>query len=154
MNGLNEMARLIVNKLAATVEWGQRGRSWNRPAGTARLTSLKTPSARSKNLADALEPGRSFVIWGGYANLMNYPAALAGAGLGFHQGIIWDKQWPVLTRKDFMGAHEWAFYGWKEGAAHYFNPEIKNAADLCPVELAERAMTYSSKRSAWAAALS
>ena len=115
-----------------------------------------------RNLADALEPGRSFYIWGGYANLMNYPAALAGAGLEFHQGIIWDKQWPVLTRKDFMGAHEWAFYGWKEGAAHYFNPEIKNATDLWsvkkvsppsmvhltekPVELAERAMTYSSKR--------
>jgi DNA modification methylase len=93
---------------------------------------------------------------------MNYPAALAGAGLEFHQGIIWDKQWPVLTRKDFMGAHEWAFYGWKAGAAHYFNPEIKNATDLWsvkkvappsmvhltekPVELAELAMTYSSKR--------
>ncbi len=115
-----------------------------------------------RNLADALEPGRSFYIWGGYANLMNYPAALAGVGLEFHQGVIWDKQWPVLTRKDFMGAHEWAFYGWKEGAAHYFNPEIKNATDLWsvkkiappsmvhltekPVELAERAMTYSSKR--------
>lgn len=115
-----------------------------------------------KNLADALEPGRSFYIWGGYANLMNYPAALAGAGLEFHQGVIWDKQWPVLTRKDFMGAHEWAFYGWKEGAAHYFNPEITNAQDIWrvkkvpppsmihltekPVELAELAMTYSSKR--------
>jgi DNA modification methylase len=115
-----------------------------------------------KNLADALEPGRSFYIWGGYANLMNYPAALAGAGLEFHQGIIWDKQWPVLTRKDFMGAHEWAFYGWKAGAAHYFNPEIKNATDLWsvkkvappamvhltekPAELGELAMTYSSKR--------
>ena len=115
-----------------------------------------------KNLGDALEPGRSFYIWGGYANLMNYPAALAGAALEFHQGIIWDKQWPVLTRKDFMGAHEWAYYGWKSGAAHYFNPEIKNATDLWsvkkvappsmvhltekPVELAELAMTYSSKR--------
>ncbi len=115
-----------------------------------------------KNLGDALEPGRSFYIWGGYANLLNYPAALAGAALEFHQGIIWDKQWPVLTRKDFMGAHEWAYYGWKSGAAHYFNPEIKNATDLWsvkkvappsmvhltekPVELAELAMTYSSKR--------
>lgn len=115
-----------------------------------------------KNLADALEPGRSFYIWGGYANLMNYPAALAGAGLEFHQGVIWHKQWPTLTRKDFMGDHEWCFYGWKEGAAHWFNPEIKNATDVWsvrkvtpqsmihltekPVELAELAMTYSSKR--------
>jgi DNA modification methylase len=114
------------------------------------------------NLSEALEPGRAFYIWGGYSNLKNYPAALEDSGLHFSQSIIWDKQWPVLTRKDFMGAHEWAYYGWREGAAHYFNPEIKNATDLWrvkkiappsmlhltekPVELAERAMTYSSKR--------
>lgn len=36
----------------------------------------------------------------------------------FSQTIIWDKMWPVLTRKDFLGAHEWCFYGWKEGAGH------------------------------------
>ena len=42
------------------------------------------------------------------------------AGLYFSQTIIWDKQHPVLTRKDFMGAHEWCFYCWKEGAAHQF----------------------------------
>jgi DNA modification methylase len=114
------------------------------------------------NMATALDPGRSFYIWGGYSNIKNYPGALDGAGLEFHQAIIWDKQWPVLTRKDFMGAHEWAFYGWREGAAHWFNPEITNATDLWrvkkvtpatmvhltekPVELAELAMTYSSRR--------
>ena len=65
----------------------------------------------------------------------------------------------MLTRKDFMGAHEWCFYGWKEGAAHkFFGPN--NAPDLWhvkkvnpqkmvhltekPVELAVRAMQYSS----------
>lgn len=113
-------------------------------------------------VADALEPGRSFYLWGGYANLANYPAALRDAGLYFSQTIIWVKEWPVLTRKDFMGNHEWAFYGWREGAAHFFNPGITNATDTwtCkkinpasmvhltekPVELAERAMMYSSRR--------
>jgi DNA modification methylase len=74
--------------------------------------------------------------------------------------IIWDKQHPVLTRKDYMGAHEWCFYGWKEGAAHhYYGPN--NATDLWaikkvnpqsmvhltekPVELAARALEHSSK---------
>jgi DNA modification methylase len=115
------------------------------------------------NLAGALEPGRGFYIWGGYANCTNYPPALKTAGLYFSQAVIWVKEWPVLTRKDFMGNHEWCFYGWKEGAAHYFNPEITNATDVWsvrkvtpqsmvhltekPVELAERAMTYSSRRS-------
>jgi DNA modification methylase len=59
-----------------------------------------------------------------------------------------------------MGAHEWCFYGWKEGAAHqFFGPA--NATDLWavkkvnpqsmihltekPVELAARAIEYSSK---------
>ena len=66
----------------------------------------------------------------------------------------------MLTRKDFMGDHEWCFYGWREGAAHqFFGPN--NATDLWaikkvnpqsmihltekPVELAARAMEYSSK---------
>jgi DNA modification methylase len=59
-----------------------------------------------------------------------------------------------------MGAHEWCFYGWREGAGHkYFGPN--NATDVWPVkkvnpqamihltekpvELAARAMNYSSR---------
>jgi DNA modification methylase len=104
-------------------------------------------------------PGRCFYIWGGYANLGNYPPFLSRHALYFSQSIVWDKQHPVLTRKDFMGAFELAFYGWKEGAGHkYYGPN--NATDLWqvkkvnpqsmihltekPVELAVRAMQYSS----------
>lgn len=93
------------------------------------------------------------------ANVANYPPALKEAGLYFSQTIIWDKLHPVLTRKDFMGAHEWVFYTWKEGAGHkFYGPN--NATDLWhikkvnpqsmvhltekPVELAVRAIQYSS----------
>jgi DNA modification methylase len=72
------------------------------------------------NASRVLMPGGSFYIWGGYANIANYPAALKDAELFFAQGIIWIKEHPVMTRKDFMGNHEWCFYGWKEGAAHRF----------------------------------
>src|SRR5262249_36331108 len=72
------------------------------------------------NLARVLQPGRGFYIWGGYANCGNYPPVLKACELYFSQAIIWDKQHPVLTRKDYMGAHEWCFYGWKLGAAHHF----------------------------------
>ena len=118
------------------------------------------------NMARVLQPGRGFYIWGGYANLGNYPPVLKKNGLYFSQGIVWDKQHPVLTRKDFMGALEIGFYGWKEGAAHvYFGPN--NATDLWhvkkvnpqsmihltekPAELAVRAMQYSSRpaRTSW-----
>jgi DNA modification methylase len=112
------------------------------------------------NMARVLAPGRGFYIWGGYANLGNYPPFLKRNGLYFSQGIVWDKQHPVLTRKDFMGCFEIAYYGWKEGAAHeFFGPN--NALDLWhvkklhssktvhltekPVELAVRAMQYSSR---------
>ena len=112
------------------------------------------------NLARVLEPGRAFYIWGGYANCANYPPVLQATGLYFSQAIIWDKQHPVLTRKDYMGAHEWCFYGWREGAAHqFFGPA--NATDVWevqkvnphsmihltekPVELATRALQYSSR---------
>ena len=111
------------------------------------------------NASRVLKPGGSFFIWGGYANLGNYPAPLKAAGLYFSQGIVWDKQHPVLTRKDFMGAFEICFYGWKEGAGHkYYGPN--NATDLWhvkkvnpqamvhltekPVELAVRSIQYSS----------
>jgi DNA modification methylase len=113
------------------------------------------------NFARVLQSGRGFYIWGGYANLGNYPPHLKAHGLYFSQAIVWNKEHPVLTRKDFMGCFELAFYGWKEGAAHqFFGP--KNALDLWsikkvnpqsminltqkPVELATRAMEYSSKR--------
>jgi len=112
------------------------------------------------NIARVLLPGRSFYIWGGYANCGNYPPVLKVVGLYFSQSIIWDKQHPVLTRKDFMGAHEWAFYGWREGAGHqFFGPA--NVPDIWavkkippqqtehltskPIELAVRAIQYSSR---------
>jgi DNA modification methylase len=112
------------------------------------------------NIARVLLPGRGFYIWGGYANIANYPPVLKACGLYFSQSIIWDKQHPVLTRKDYMGAHEWAYYGWKEGAAHVFlrppnvpdlwhvkkvNPQSMIHLTEKPVELATRAMQYSSR---------
>ena len=111
------------------------------------------------NIARVLEPGRSFYIWGGYANIANYPPVLKACELYFTQWIIWVKEHPVLTRKDFMGNHEVAFYGWKEGAGHKFygpnnvtdvwsvkkvNPQSMIHLTEKPVELAVRAIQYSS----------
>jgi DNA modification methylase len=112
------------------------------------------------NVARVLLPGRAAYIWGGYANCANYPPVLKRVGLYFSQAIIWVKEHPVLTRKDFMGNHEWCFYSWREGAGHqFFGPN--NATDVWsvkkvnpqnmihltqkPVELATRAIEYSSR---------
>ncbi len=72
------------------------------------------------NIARVLLPGRAAYVWGGYANLANYPPMLKKHGLYFSQCIVWDKLHPVLTRKDFMGSFEICFYCWREGAAHQF----------------------------------
>ncbi len=113
------------------------------------------------NASRVMLPGRAAYIWGGYANVANYPPALKEADFYFSQTIIWDKQHPVLTRKDFMGAHEWCFYSWKIGAAHVFYgpanvPDLWHVKKVTPqhmvhltekpVELAARAIQYSSKQ--------
>ena len=112
------------------------------------------------NIARVLLPGRGFYVWGGYANLGNYPPFLKKHDLYFSQAIVWDKQHPVLTRKDYMGAFELAFYGWRLGAAHQFlgpnnatdlwhvkkvNPQSMIHLTEKSVELAERAIQYSSR---------
>ena len=112
------------------------------------------------NIARVLVPGRSFYIWGGYANLGNYPPVLKACELYFSQGIVWDKEHPVLTRKDFMGSFEICFYGWREGAGHHFfgpnnardlwhvkkvNPQNMLHLTQKPTELAVRAIEYSSR---------
>src|SRR4029078_10955239 len=54
------------------------------------------------NMARVLAPGRGFYIWGGYANLGNYPPFLKKNGLYFSQGIVWDKQHPVLPTQALL----------------------------------------------------
>jgi DNA modification methylase len=112
------------------------------------------------NITRVLTTGGTFYIWGGYANCGNYPPVLKRCELYFAQAIIWIKEHPVLTRKDFMGNHEWCFYGWKEGAAHRFfgpanvpdtwsikkvNPQSMVHLTEKPVELARRAIEFSSR---------
>ncbi len=120
------------------------------------------------NVARVLEPGRSFYIWGGgypaeagtKSNNELFPYTLRHLDLRFSQLIIWNKGSGVINRKDFMGQYEVCFYGWREGAAHhFFGPN--NITDVWsvqkvthqamvhltekPVELAVRAMQYSSR---------
>ena len=115
------------------------------------------------NIAHVLKPGGACYIWGGYKNFANYPSALKESGLYFSQLIVWDKQWPVMTRLDFLGAVEFCFYGWRErkqaGTGHKFygthdisnlwrakkhNPQNYIHLTQKPCELAINAIEYSS----------
>jgi DNA modification methylase len=92
------------------------------------------------NAAGVMVPGASMYVWGGYANVANYPPALAAAGMYFAQAIIWVKEHPVMTRKDFMGNHEWCFYGWREGGPHrWFGPRnLTDVWHVAPAKLTGR----------------
>jgi len=101
------------------------------------------------NIESSLEPSGAFYIWGGYSNLTNYPPAIKYAGLYYSQAIIWVKSMSVFTRKDFMGKHEIAFYGWKEikgkGKHKFCGPnnvtdvwEIKNVPRQDMIHLTEK----------------
>jgi len=110
--------------------------------------------------ARVLKAGGAFYIWGGYeSGPANYPPAFEECGFYFSQTIIWVKQ-PVLTRKDFLGAHEMCFYGWRQGAGHkFYGPnnmrdvwDVKKVSQQKmvhltekPVELAVRAIQCSSR---------
>ena len=112
------------------------------------------------NIVHVLDAGRTAYIWGGYANLANYPQVMKKHRLYLSQCLVWNKLHPVLARKDFLCSYELCFYCWKEGAAHkFFGPnnvpdlwDVKKIASQNtvhltekPVELAVRAIQYSSQ---------
>ena len=79
-------------------------------AAGQRLLSPRKSSTASCTPGSATWPAcccraAGFYIWGGYANCGNYPPVLKKPrGCTSARRIIWDKEHPVLTRKDFMGA--------------------------------------------------
>ncbi|HQL73925.1 MAG TPA: ParB N-terminal domain-containing protein [Phycisphaerae bacterium] len=122
-NGLTHHQQSDVDRNGVPQATHKKLRAKDRPLANDFVTDeafAKMLRAWFGNIARVLLPGHSAYIWGGYSNIANYPPALVEAGLYFSQMIVWDKQHPVMTRKDYMGAHEWAFYSWREGAAHRF----------------------------------
>ena len=72
-------------------------------------------------VADCMKAGGAFYVWTAQGHAQTDIAkALDRAGLFFRQQIIWSKNVHVLGRMDYQGKHEPCFYGWKEGAGHYF----------------------------------
>jgi len=56
--------------------------------------------------------------------------ALREAGLHWSSTIIWAKDRPVLSRKDYHTQYEPIWYGWKEGAPRLAKVENRSQSDL------------------------
>lgn len=67
-----------------------------------------------------LEPGGAFYVFHSDTETIAFRQALATAGLGVRQGLVWAKNAATLSRSDYNWRHEAILYGWKPGAAHYF----------------------------------
>lgn len=71
----------------------------------------------------ALKPGGAFYVWHASRTQGCFEAALNENSLEVRQQIIWVKNSLVLGRQDYQWRHEPCFYGWKDGAPHWFTPD-------------------------------
>lgn len=79
-----------------------------------------------KSMAHALKAGGVFYVAHAEGNEMSSylrRALLESKILLPKQCLIWVKNAPVLGRQDYNWKHEPILYGWKEGAAHFFNED-------------------------------
>ena len=83
-------------------------------------------TAAFENGAEALRPGGGFYIWHAERTGGEFIKALEAAELEFRQKLIWVKSSLALGRQDYQWKHEPCFYGWKEGATHYFTADRTN----------------------------
>lgn len=78
-----------------------------------------------------MKPGCAFYIWHASCEVGNfYNAMLNIPGWMPKQYLLWVKDRFTLGRQDYQWIHEPCWYGWKEGAAHYFIDDRKKCTVL------------------------
>lgn len=81
------------------------------------MTSAFTQMTRS------LKPGGAFYVWHADKIGAHVAAAMEEAGAPPKQRLIWVKNNFTLGRNnDYQNKHESCWYGWRQGAAHWFTP--------------------------------
>lgn len=72
-----------------------------------------------------LKPGGSFYVFHADSEGENFRRALREVGFKIAQCCIWVKNSLVMGRQDYQWQHEPCLYGWKPGAAHFWNSDRK-----------------------------
>lgn len=70
-----------------------------------------------------LKPGGAYYVWHSATKEPSFRAGLGKANLEPRYQLIWVKNTIVMGRGDYHWQHEPCFYGWKEGATHYFTAD-------------------------------
>lgn len=72
-----------------------------------------------------IKPGGSFYIFHADTEGENFRKSIRIAGFKIAQCCIWVKNTLVMGRQDYQWQHEPCLYGWKPGAAHFWNSDRK-----------------------------
>lgn len=106
-----------------------------------------------------MREGAGFYIWHASSAALEFLQAMRDVEWKDRQCLIWAKNTMVLSRQDYHWKHEPCYYGWKDGAAHYWGNDRKQTTVIgCkkparnadhptskPVELIQYQVTNSSK---------
>ena len=88
------------------------------------------------NMAEYLRAGGPFYIW--YASWFAREVldAMESAGWTMKQTLVWVKNIFSLGRQDYQWRQEPCFYGWKDGAPHYFiNDRTRTTVSEEPIDI-------------------
>ena len=72
-----------------------------------------------------IKQGGSFYVFHADSEGENFRRAIREAGFKIAQCCIWVKDTFVMGRQDYQWQHEPCLYGWKTGAAHFWNADRK-----------------------------
>jgi len=72
-----------------------------------------------------IKPGGSYYVFHADTEGENFRKSIRIAGFKIAQCCIWVKNSLVMGRQDYQWQHEPCLYGWKPGAAHFWNSDRK-----------------------------
>lgn len=73
-----------------------------------------------QNASNLLKEGGAFYIWHASRTQIEFEETLRENNMPVREQLIWVKNIFTLGRQDYQWQHEPCFYGWKDGASHYF----------------------------------
>ncbi|WP_010500100.1 DNA modification methylase [Paenibacillus elgii] len=81
--------------------------------------------AAYKRMYEVADDGASIYVFHADTEGINFRQAFKDAGFKLSQCCIWAKQSMVLGHSQYHYRHEPIIYGWRQGAAHYWNADRK-----------------------------
>ncbi len=120
----NEVADIVLTDPPYNVDYeGKAGKIKNDNMAGSQFLSFLTDSF--KNMAEHTKEGGVVYVFHADTEGINFRTALAVGGFEQKQTLVWNKNSAVMGRQDYNWKHEPIMYGWKPGAAHYFNKDFK-----------------------------